>query len=76
VAERQRRHHTHAWSGHEASRRFVGLCQVADFVVEFALLPAYLLVNGQQWIDDGTKMVIFVRRLAIVPRVQSAFRSR
>jgi hypothetical protein len=35
---------------------------VADFVVEFVLLSAYLLVDGQQWIDDGTKMVIFAQQ--------------
>jgi len=35
---------------------------VADFVVEFALLPAHLLVYGQQWINDGTKMVIFAQQ--------------
>jgi hypothetical protein len=63
VAECQGRYHANAWHRHEATRRFVCLCKTAHIVIELALLPAYLVVNHQERLDDRPQLVIFAQQL-------------
>ena len=72
MSERQGGNNTDPWNGHQTTCRLVRLCQAAHLFVEFALLPANVLVDRQKWIDDGAKLMIFRHQFDdLVPELQA-----
>jgi hypothetical protein len=45
-------HDAHPWHAHQSARRFIGLCLLADALVEHCLLLLNLFMHGQQAFDN------------------------
>lgn len=54
-------HHTNTRNRHQAARRLIGLCQLADFVVEVALLLADLFMDRQKRRNHTEELMIFAQ---------------
>lgn len=63
MAERQRRHHADTRNPHQATRRLIGPRQLADFIVELALLLADIFMDGQERLDYAEELMTFAQQL-------------
>jgi len=61
MAEGQGGHHADTRNRHWAARRLIRLRQLADVVVELALLLADLLMDGQKRRDHNVELMILAQ---------------
>lgn len=61
MAEGQGGHHADTRNRHQAARRLIRLRQLADFVVELALLLADLLMDRQKRRDHTEEWMMFAQ---------------